>query len=92
MFVTSFAAGVFLRRFITAVKHVKRYSLRRHLISSEAHWSGSGGLFDPAHKVVCGKEEQVVREITQAASSKFCIAFGLMGLAAEAVHNWRSYI
>src|SRR5271170_7668787 len=63
----------------------------RHLVSSEAHWTGNGGLFDPAHKVVCGKKEQLVREITQAARRKCCLALGWVGAAAESVQNWRTY-
>lgn len=68
----------------------KRYPLPRHLVSSEAHWTGSGGLFNPAHKVVCGKEEQVVRDITQAARRKCCLELGWVSAAAEAVQNWRT--
>jgi len=35
-----------------------------------AHWTGCGGLYHPAHKVVYGTEEQVIRAMTQEARSK----------------------
>ena len=90
---TSFAAGVFLRRCITVGRFVKKVP-SPPVISSHLKRIGPEvvGCLTLRTKVVYGKEEQVVREITQAARRKCCLALGWVGAAAESVQNWRTYV
>ena len=61
-----------------------------HLISLITHWTGSGESQAPAHKIVCGKEEQIVRALTQEVRGKSFNLLGWAHPAAEVVQNWRS--